>query len=233
MAIHKLIIVTLLILLPSLVLSATLDRRDTLRVVSFRQAGLDVSGNKRIDETAANLYLNMAIMRVSADFSKAVEKHRIISLSDGVPIYLIDTLFDSLLFCVYKNNKGVRKSLRKVSSDLDWEIIMKGKIQEKDLDETTFPPEYVMVSGDSLIIYPAPKYDDTLEISYSVIGKKLTHDTLKTDIRPAYRDLIVLWTAYLMLIEQGKYEQAAFFRAEYDLRYARSQRIVQPWELVQ
>ena len=102
--------VLLLLLLLGTAQAACLDRRDSLRVVSFRQAGLDVSGNARIDEAAANLYLNMAIQRVSSDFP-AVIKHRSFSASEYVSIYLIDTLFDSLLSCIYRDSAvGVPRS---------------------------------------------------------------------------------------------------------------------------
>lgn len=226
MDIKHLLLIFLILLLLGTAQAACLDRRDSLRVVSFRQAGLDVSGNARIDEAAANLYVNMAIQRVSADFS-AVVKHRSFQLTEYVSIYLTDTLFDSLLSCVFRDSvTGVRKTLRKVPYDFDWDVMTKAKIPPKDTTETTFLPEYVIIAGDSLKIYPAPKFNDYLEITYSVIGTKLLADDSTTDVSPAYRDLIVLWAAYLISFELGLYEQAARLTTEYDKRYARSQKSI-------
>ena len=96
--------------------------------------------------------------------------------------------------------------------------------------ETTFQPEFVMIAGDSLVISPTPKFGGYLEITYSVIGTKLIHDDSTTDVNPAYRDLIVIWTAYLISVELGNFGEAGFFRGEYEARLVRSQRTIQPWE---
>lgn len=206
--------------------ASSLTRLDSLRVFAMWQAGRSASGDNQITTAKANMYINVGIYKITSNFPATV-KRRTISMSKHVDTYLIDTLFDSLLYCIHKDGiTGVRKPLRKIPNDFDWEWIVNEKTLPQDTIKTTNSPQYVMVSGDSLTVIPAPTVNDYLEVSYAAIGRKLTSDTMTTDVRPKYRELIGIYAAYLMCLDLELFNRADILKAEYDAAYNRELRIV-------
>lgn len=218
----------ILLLCPALASASAIKRLDSLRVAAFRMAGLNESGNARIDDATANLYINMAIQRISADLP-AVEKAASVVCSDKVASYNItDTAFSSLVWArIWKSQTAqgehILYPLLIIPSSVLYEAAQSGKRLPIPEDE----PDYAYAWAGSLHVQPLPHYEDTVKYGYLAVGLHLSSDSDTTDMSPTYRDLIYLWAAYLICVQLKKYEVATFLKTEYDARYMKSQRVVQ------
>lgn len=181
--------------------SSTLERRDSLRVMSLEKVGLEGHTNQ-MPLVNANRAVNVAIQWVSSNFP-AVEKAGTDTCSDGVASYAIgDTTFNKLVWVrisrVHPPDGTQELSVLKViPADSVYEYVQEGK----PLPGIKDPIAYAYAWADTLYISPAPNNKDVLMYGYLSIGLSLLADDSTTEIHPRYRELIVERAAYLIRVE--------------------------------
>jgi len=206
-------ILVLLLLFPVIISASSHKRLDSLRMAVFRQCGLPNSGNLLITPAAANQYINIAIQRVSSDFP-AVEKAAAIVCSDGVASYAMDTTFDRLRWCrIWKYEDSILYPIRVVDGDSLWEMTMRGKTAPEKIEQPE--PAYVYSWGKTIFVHPVPQYADTLHYGFYAIGRNLTSNADTTDVREAFRDLIIILASAYIARDLENYTASESFFNQY------------------
>jgi hypothetical protein len=228
----RFILFLLIVLLAVGAQAQTLARRDSLRVASRLLAGRGSSSDSQVTEVIANQFLNMAIAKASDEFPMVI-KYDTIACTPRIEMYALDSMFDTLIWCNRLScSDSTLRPLRIVPHNEHWVAMKQAKAEPLESVDPNVLPNYVSASGEQLFVYPEPRSYDTLFLCYSAIGRKLTHDTMTTDIkRGRFREMVVTLTAHYICLDVEKFEKAALLKAAYETEYLRSLRRVPPEKL--
>lgn len=212
----KKLIVILLSLLAVSVWADINPQIDSLRTAAFNQSLIPSGGNNTVSVAYGNLAVNMAIQQVCADFP-AIEKFDTVITVAGTRHYALNTDYGQLR-AVFKSTKDDDlKNLYTLSFPPveTWFEAKGGEVGGEPDPQKKAEPRYAWSFNDRLYLYPTPSSADSLVIAYYAIDSQIVTATNSTQIRPEYRNPIILYASYLICERKGDFTRSDRYLARY------------------
>jgi hypothetical protein len=197
-------------LLPGFVSASSHKRLDSILSAANTWAGNGPGGNAQMPDSVGIPFVNLSIQEVTTQFP-AVVKYGSDTLLVGDPRIAVDSTYEELLWCRTRRysqsetNPSGLPFLRIVPKDSVYEYAQMGKAEARR-DDTD--PIYVWLSGGYIHVHPEPATANWIYFGYTANGLKLTDADDTTDVRPKYRKLVVMLTAWQMCIKMDKLGRA-------------------------
>lgn len=187
------------------------DNLSEIRIAAFRAANFQTSGVTSCTATEADSMISIECKDFHLSYPKSLIRRDTIYLVAGTlaydmedDVFAVDTI-NPITFCYiweYRTNKPkkVEYPLFPILSDNWFEVT---RIQTNaEEPSSTANPQYVMYSGGQMIVYPTPRYADTLVYDYLAMQQDLLAGE-DFDINEAYYGRFVQAVANRILAKVG------------------------------
>lgn len=179
----------------------------------YQAISADTNGTDLLDDALVMSYAKDAITRVYTDIGLPMQKK--ITITDGDAAYLVDNGLVWVKGATFDTNQTF-SSLRPIEA---WRLT--DESYYSNLEGTYARPKFYIRQGDSITLYPAPEYNDTIYVFYFARGAFPATDTTTISVPLEMRQAIIYAGAELCQIRRSNWAAADKFHERYMNEVAR------------
>ncbi|MEA1999269.1 MAG: hypothetical protein U9N61_08110 [Euryarchaeota archaeon] len=204
-----------LLLLPVLVVGEDDRPLTEVRWLVLDQCHVSTSGTAQISAASTDSIIERGIVQVSVDFPAVINETQIV-MTHRVRGYSLPSDWlnlpdeSSIRWCLrYKANADtVTTPILSIPGRAVYAATM--GVENAPVPQLGDKPSHVWSSGDSLYVWPTPRFPDTLLIEYRAVADSTS------DINNAYSEHLINWSCWKVLTKVGRYAEGEVYHLWYE-----------------
>lgn len=181
----------------------TLGSLDSLYLGAFAQLNIPATGTATVTPAFAKGAVNRGIQAISTIYP-AVEKLDTVVADATSKFFALNTDFVAINWVLKFSGDTMTLPLEYTPVDSLFDAYKGITGAKANYQNAAQNPRFAWSGKQKIFFYPKPVLADTFLVSYFAVGRKLTSDTMTTDIQPMYREQVLYYACALIADLQGQ-----------------------------